>query len=99
MLLLKLNPLVTDQVQCICCELGLLVKSHQLSRPGSFWYRLSRGSLTIITHKMVKASPEVGSDGKVKTILEEHVEMAEKVLDGYTAVDCAVDLQTMMSRR
>ena len=48
---------------------------------------------------MAKASPEVGSDGKVKTILEEHVEMAEKVLDGYTAVDCAVDLQTMMSRR
>ena len=95
----KLNPAVTEQVQWICCELGLLVQSHQLSRPASFWYRLSRGSLTIITHKMVKASPEVGSDGKVKTILEEHVEMAEKVLDGYTAVDCAVDLQTMMSRR
>ena len=48
---------------------------------------------------MAKASPEVGSDGKVKTILEEHTEMVEKAPDGYTVVDCAVDLQTIMSRR
>ena len=48
---------------------------------------------------MAKASPEVGSDGKAKTILEEHVEMVEKVPEGYTVVDCAVDLQTMMAQR
>ena len=40
--MLKLNPAVTEQVQWICCELGLLVQSHQLSRPASFCYRLSR---------------------------------------------------------
>ena len=48
---------------------------------------------------MAKASPEVGSDGKVKTMLEEHVEMVEKVPEGYTVVDCAADLQMMMSQR
>ena len=50
---------------------------------------------------MAKASPEVGSDGKVKTISDEHVELIEKVPDGYTVTvaDCAVDLQTMMSQR
>ena len=46
---------------------------------------------------MAKASPEVGSDEKVKTVLEEHAEMVEKVPDGYTVVDCAVNLQTIMS--